>query len=81
MGNFNSPENLIAAIVRILMIVSIVIGVARIIAGGYDIMMSQGNEQQLQQGKDTVTSAIMGILFGVAGVALLNIILKTLITA
>lgn len=74
-----APENIIAAVVKVLLIFAIFIGVLRIIEGGYYLMTSEGSEQKLTEGKEIVTSAVIGIIFGVIGVSLLSALLKAII--
>lgn len=76
-----APENIISAVIKVLLIFSIFIGVLRIIEGGYYLMTSEGSEQKITEGKEVITSAVIGIIFGIVGVSLLNALLKAIIPA
>jgi len=45
-----------------------------IIIGGFQIVMSAGNPEKLNEGKETVTSAIVGLLFIIFAIFLLRLI-------
>ncbi len=58
----------------------IIVGIFIIILAGYKIMTSQGNPQELQTGKENLTSAIIGLIFVLMAVSILRVIIKALIT-
>lgn len=60
--------------------VTILIGIVSIMINGYKILTSQGNPQELQAGKEGVTSAIIGLLFSLMAVSILRVIIKSTIT-
>lgn len=51
-----------------------VVGLLFIVYGGYLILTSQGNVEQLGRGKSYITYAIIGIVLAVAGFALYQIV-------
>lgn len=55
-------------------------GVFLIVRAGYKILTSQGNPQELQEGKENLTSAIIGLVFVLMAVSILRVIIKALIT-
>lgn len=60
--------------------VSIIIGMFLIVLKGYKIMTSQGDPAKLQEGKEGLTSAIIGLIFVVMAVSILRVIIKSLIS-
>jgi hypothetical protein len=60
--------------------ITVLLGMFLIILAGYKILTSQGDPAKLQEGKDSLTSAIIGLLFVVMAVSILRVILKALIT-
>jgi len=59
---------------------TIIVGLFIIVLAGYKILTSQGNPQELQTGKDNLTSAIIGLIFVLMAVSILRVIIKALIT-
>lgn len=60
--------------------ITIIAGLFIIILSGYKILTSQGNPQELQTGKENLTSAIIGLIFVLMAVSILRVIIKALIT-
>lgn len=60
--------------------ITILMGVTSIMLNGYKILTSQGNPQELQAGKEGITSAIIGLLFSLMAVSILRVIIKSTIT-
>lgn len=50
------------------------VGLLFLIIGGYHILISRGDPQQLQTGKSYITYAIIGILLAVFGFVLIQVI-------
>lgn len=50
------------------------IGVLFLIIGGYHILLSQGNPEQLNTGKSYITYAIIGMLLAIFGFVFIQII-------
>lgn len=71
---------LVRVAAAILIPLAVGIAVFRIIVGGYHIMMSQGNEQELAEAKETLTSAIIGLIFAIAGLSVLGILVNALLS-
>lgn len=59
---------------------TIILGLFIIVLAGYKILTSQGNPQELQTGKENLTSAIIGLIFVLMAVSILRVIIKALIT-
>ena len=60
--------------------ITIILGIFLIVLKGYKIMTSQGDPQQLQEGKEGLTSAIIGLIFVLLAVSILRVIIKALIS-
>lgn len=58
----------------------VMLGMAIIIKAGYQLMTSQGDPHKVIEGKDDLTSAIMGMIFVLASIGILRIIISTFIT-
>lgn len=75
LGNISTdPAKLVSFILQFLLFISGGIAVLLIISGGYRMMTSQGNPEQLQGARETITSAIVGLLFIIFSLVLLEII-------
>ncbi|MBU1970420.1 hypothetical protein KJ605_01445 [Patescibacteria group bacterium] len=59
---------------------AVILGLFLIVLSGYKILTSQGNPQELQTGKENLTSAIIGLIFVLMAVSILRVIIKALIT-
>ena len=64
----------------IMLPIVIIVGMFIIVLAGYKILTSQGNPQELQTGKENLTSAIIGLIFVLMAVSILRVIIKALIT-
>lgn len=58
----------------------IILGFFIIVLAGYKILTSQGNPQELQGGKENLTSGIIGLIFVLLAVSILRVIIRALIT-
>jgi len=58
---------------------AVIIGMVLVAVAGWKLMTSQGDPQQTQEGKEQLTSAIMGLLFVLLGAGILRAIISTLI--
>lgn len=74
-GNISTrPADLIGTIFGLILGVSGSIAILLIIFGGYRLMMAQGNSEKTQEAKETITSAILGLLFILFSTTILQII-------
>lgn len=64
----------------IVMPIVVILGIFQIVLKGYKIMTSQGDPTALQEGKEGLTSAIIGLIFVLMAVSILRVIIKALIT-
>ena len=44
------------------------------LVGGYKIMLSRGDKEKLHEGRDTITSAVLGLVFIILSLVILQII-------
>ncbi len=79
-GDPNALNELTTIIFNILMPASVIIGILLIVKAGYTLMTSQGDPAKTQDGKEQLTSAIMGLLFVLLSIGILRAIVSTLIT-
>ncbi len=73
-------SDLFSIINGIMLPIVIIVGMFIIVLAGYKILTSQGNPQELQTGKENLTSAIIGLIFVLMAVSILRVIIKALIT-
>jgi hypothetical protein len=71
---------LLRTINGIVLPLAVILGMILIIHNGYKLMTSQGDPTKLQEGKDGLTSAIIGLIFVLMAVSILRVIIKALIT-
>lgn len=69
-----NPAGLVSFILKFLLYTSGGIAVLLIMFGGYSMMTSQGNPEKLQGAQETITSAVVGLLFIIFSLVLLEII-------
>lgn len=72
--------DLLSIVNGIMIPITVIAGMFLIILAGYKILTSQGNPQELQTGKENLTSAIIGLIFVLMAVSILRVIIKALIT-
>lgn len=58
---------------------AILLGMFFIIKSGYTLMTSQGEPRKAQEGKEQLTSAIMGLIFVLISAVILRVIFNSLI--
>jgi len=75
---FNSLEELIVAILRIFITISIPIIVLFIIFAGFKYVTAQGNAQQVQEATRALTYAIIGAVLIIGAVAISQIMANTI---
>lgn len=68
------PSGLVQTIFRILLGLSGGVAMLLIIAAGYEMMTSQGNPEKVKGARERLTSAIVGLLFIIFSLAILQII-------
>lgn len=69
-----SPTGIVGSILGILLSVSGGIAVLLIIAGGYQLAVSQGNPEKVKEARERIVSAITGLLFIIFSVLILRVI-------
>lgn len=72
-------QNIIKIIYQIVFPAAIMLGMFFVIKAGYTLMTSQGEPRKAQEGREQLTSAIMGLIFVLASVVILRIIFNSLI--
>ncbi|GIW62172.1 MAG: hypothetical protein KatS3mg089_1024 [Patescibacteria group bacterium] len=74
-GAFSSePGKFIKDLLRVLLSISGGIVLLLIIRSGYQLMTSQGNPEKITEAKDRITSAIIGLLFLIFSLVILEVI-------
>lgn len=68
------PEEFVKAIIGILLSLSGGIAVLIIMFSGYHLMVSRGDPEKVQGAKETITSAIVGLLFIIFSIVILQVI-------
>ena len=69
-----SPTGVVGSIMTILLSLSGGIAILLIIAAGYQMVTSQGNPEKVKEARERLTSAIVGLLFIIFSVAILQVI-------
>lgn len=73
-----SVGSILMEIIQILLVLSGVIAIILIIIGGFQMIMSRGNEEQAKKGKQTLTYAIIGLIAIVMSFAIVRIVVGTI---
>lgn len=74
-GNISTnPVNIITTLLKLILGISGGIALLLIIFSGYRMMTSQGNPEAIQGARETLTSAIVGLLFIIFSLVLLQVI-------
>ena len=69
-----NPQDFVTAMFQIILSISGGIALLLIIFSGYRMVMSQGNPEKIQEARDRLTSAIVGLLFIIFSLVILQII-------
>ena len=69
-----SPQGFVGSIMGLLLGLSGGVAVLLIIASGYEMVTSQGNPEKVKAARERLTSAIVGLLFTIFSVAILQYI-------
>lgn len=80
-GAFGSADNateLIAVIIRVLLLIGGAIAVLFVIIGGYQYLTSGGNEESAEKGRKTVTNALIGVVLIVLAWVIVNVVVGTI---
>lgn len=80
LGDGPNIGDMLKSIYNIALPLGVVLAILLIMRAGYMFMTSQGDPQKVMAGKETLTSAIMGMLFVILSIAILRIIIGELIT-
>lgn len=72
--NATSTVGIIEIIFRNVVAIAGVSAVILLLIGGYRIMMSKGDKEKLQNARETITSAVLGLVFIVLSLVILQII-------
>ncbi len=79
-GNLNSPAKaqnvgqLIVSVVEVLLLVAASIAVIFLVVGGYQYVVSRGNEEAAEKAKKTMGSSILGFVIIVLAFTIIRII-------
>jgi hypothetical protein len=73
-------NQLLKVVSGIMLPLAVILGMVLIVHNGYKLMTSQGDPTKLQEGKDGLTSAIIGLIFILLAVSILRVVIKALIT-
>ncbi len=73
------PSAFIGFITGLLIPIAVLISILRLIEGGYKFLLSEGDEAKISEGKEIMTSAVIGMIMAIAGISLLRIILNTFV--
>lgn len=68
------PSGLVGSVVGLLLGFSGGIAILLIIAAGYQLMVSQGNPEKVKEGRERLIAAIVGLLFIIFSITLLQIV-------
>lgn len=69
------PE-LIANVIRIMLLFAGAIAVVFVIIGGYQYLTSGGNEESAEKGQKTLTNAVIGVIIVVLAYVIINVIVN-----
>ena len=69
-----SPQGFVGSIMGLLLGLSGGVAIILIIAAGYEMVVSQGNPEKVKAARERLTSAIVGLLFTIFSVAILQFI-------
>ena len=76
LNNSQSLSELILNVIRLLLFFAGAIAVVFVIIGGYQYLVSAGNEETAEKGKKTLINAIIGIIVVVLAYAIINVIVN-----
>lgn len=68
------PGGVVGSIMGVVLSLSGGVAIFLIIGAGYQMVMSQGNPEKVKEGRERLTSAIVGLLFIIFSVVILQIV-------
>ena len=78
-GGLNSSQSLpelIANVIRLMLLFAGAIAVVFVIIGGYQYLTSAGNEETAEKGRKTLTNAIIGVVIIILAYVIINVIVN-----
>ncbi len=75
-GTEAGPVSLIAAIIKIMLVLAGIVAVFFLIIGGYRYITAQGNAEQAEKGRSTVINAIIGIVIIIMSYVIVNVVVN-----
>ncbi len=82
-GGLNSSQSLpelIANVIRLMLLFAGAIAVVFVIIGGYQYLTSGGNEEAAEKGKKTLINAIIGVVVIILAYVIINVIVNLVST-
>ena len=73
---FETLQDVIVPVARLLYYAALVIGLGAIIFAGYSLMVSEGNPDRVKEAQSQLTAAVLGIIFILLSAAILRIIIR-----
>ena len=76
----NRPEDLgelFEIIYKVLLPISIILGLFLIVLNGYGILTSEGDPRKVQTAKENLTSAILGLVFVLCALAIYRVVVTS----
>jgi len=77
LANSQDLTDLIANIIRILLLVSGALAVLFVVISGYQYITAHGNEEQAERGKKTLINALIGIVIIILAWVVVNVVIGT----
>ena len=71
--------SLVQKFYNVVLPLAVIMGFLLILKAGYALMTSQGDPSKVSEGKEDLTSAIMGLLFVFLSIGILRVIIKGII--
>jgi hypothetical protein len=71
-----TPQQLIVAVIQLMLIFAGIVAVLFVIIGGYFYVTSGGNAEQAEKGRNTMVNAIIGIIVVILSYVIINVIVN-----
>lgn len=81
LANTTNIGNLIVAVLQILLLIGGSVSVIFLVVGGYQYVVSRGNEEAMEKAKKTISSSIIGLIVIVMSFVIIRIIAAILLQA
>lgn len=77
--DYGNPDEILGLAYRIVTPIAVIIGLFLVVSCAYKIMTTHGDPRELQEAKECITSAIIGLVFILLSVSILRLVINSIL--